>query len=69
VIDIVDLIQVSINALEDQDHKRVLVSDSFDPVLDEMEAAGSVFYCARAADESGMREVYFVREPQSGFKI
>ena len=58
-----DIMEFVIAVIKRSDHKRFLVpanEEISDAICDEMDAAGYVFACAVAADESGMREVYFV---------
>jgi hypothetical protein len=56
-----DIIESIVDGIERRDHKKALVcAGNEDAVFDEMEAAGYVFAFARAADEFGLRAVYFV---------
>jgi hypothetical protein len=53
-----------IAGIEKRDHKSFPVNaENTHAVFDEMEAAGYVFACARAANEEGFRTVYFVPDP------
>jgi hypothetical protein len=69
-----DFMQAAVNALAGTDHKAVPVSAEnwtrdWAAVCDAMEADGYVFYCSPAADERGVRMIYFVREPEPGYRI
>jgi hypothetical protein len=66
-----DFAQAIIDGIERRDHKKALVcAGNEDAVFDEMEAAGYVFAFARAADEFGLRAVYFLPgDPAPGWRM
>jgi hypothetical protein len=67
---LMDIMKSVIADIEERDHKSFLVNaKNADAVFDEMESAGYVFACARRPNSDGLREVYFVREPQPGYRI
>lgn len=58
-----DIMKAIIDGVKERDHKLSLVpvdEEISDAIIHEMDAAGYIFSCATAADENGMREVYFV---------
>jgi hypothetical protein len=66
-----DFMQAAIKGLEGLDHKAVTMrSEELGEICGIMEADGYMFYCAPAANEAGLRTVYFVRhEPELGYRI